>query len=120
MPSSPAASRPASRPAACPGCCANRFDALGSDGLCGLVGAPPLGTEEPLDVNGVLSRGRGIKGIVEGHNVPQVFIPKLIELWRAGRLPIDRLVRAYDFDEINRAADDALAGEVVKPVLRMG
>jgi aryl-alcohol dehydrogenase len=79
-----------------------------------------LGTEEPLDVNGVLSRGRGIKGIVEGHSVPQVFIPKLIELWRAGRLPIDRLVRAYDFDQINQAADDALAGEVVKPVLRMG
>jgi aryl-alcohol dehydrogenase len=51
--------------------------------------------------------------------VPQVFIPKLIELWRAGRLPIDRLVRAYDFDQINQAADDALAGDVVKPVLRM-
>ena len=64
--------------------------------------------------------GRGIKGIVEGHSVPQVFIPKLIELWRAGRLPVDRLVRAYDFDQINQAADDALAGEVVKPVLRMG
>jgi Zn-dependent alcohol dehydrogenase len=25
----------------------------------------------------------------------------------------------YDFDEINQAADDALDGEVVKPVLRM-
>jgi aryl-alcohol dehydrogenase len=103
-----------------PGVLRQSVDALGSDGLCGLVGAPPLGTEEPLDVNGVLSRGRGIKGIVEGHSVPQVFIPKLIELWRAGRLPIDRLVRAYDFDQINQAADDALAGEVVKPVLRMG
>jgi aryl-alcohol dehydrogenase len=95
-------------------------DVLGPDATCGLIGAPPLGTEERLDVNGVLSVGRGIKGIVEGHSVPQVFIPKLIELWRAGRLPVDRLVRAYDFDQINQAADDALAGEVVKPVLRMG
>jgi aryl-alcohol dehydrogenase len=52
--------------------------------------------------------------------VPKVFIPKLIELWRAVPLLIDRLVRAYDFDQISQAADDALAGEVVKPVLRMG
>jgi aryl-alcohol dehydrogenase len=95
-------------------------DVLGPDATCGLIGAPPLGTEEQLDVNGLLSVGRGVKGIVEGHSVPQVFIPKLIDLWRAGRLPIDRLVRAYDFDQINQAADDALAGEVVKPVLRMG
>ena len=67
----------------------------------------------------MLARGRGIKAIVEGHSVPQVFIPKLIELWRAAGCPIERLVRAYDFDQINQAADDALAGEVVKPVLRM-
>jgi aryl-alcohol dehydrogenase len=103
-----------------PGVLRQSVDVLGPDGTCGLIGAPPLGTEEPLDVNGVLSLGRGIKAIVEGHSVPQVFIPTLIELWRAGRLPIDRLVRAYDFDQINQAADDALAGEVVKPVLRMG
>ena len=29
-------------------------------------------------------------------------------------------MRAYDFDQINQAAEDALAGDVVKPVLRMG
>ena len=102
-----------------PGVLRQAVDALGPDGTCGLIGAPPLGTEEPLDVNSVLALGRGIKAIVEGHSVPQVFIPKLIDLWRAGRLPIDRLVRAYDFDQINQAAEDALAGEVVKPVLRM-
>jgi aryl-alcohol dehydrogenase len=102
-----------------PGVLRQAVDVLGPDGTCGLIGAPPLGTEEALDVNAVLALGRGIKAIVEGHSVPQVFIPKLIDLWRAGRLPIDRLVRAYDFDQINQAADDALAGEVVKPVLRM-
>jgi aryl-alcohol dehydrogenase len=103
-----------------PGVLRQAVDVLGPNATCGLIGAPPLGTEERLDVNEVLSVGRGIKGIVEGHSVPQVFIPKLIELWRAGRLPVERVVRAYDFDQINQAADDALAGEVVKPVLRMG
>jgi aryl-alcohol dehydrogenase len=103
-----------------PGVLRQAVDALGPNGWCGLIGAPPSGTEEALDVNAVLAMGRGVKAIVEGHSVPQVFIPQLIDLWRAGRFPVDRLVRTYDFDDINQAADDALAGEVVKPVLRIG
>jgi aryl-alcohol dehydrogenase len=103
-----------------PGVLRQAVDVLAPDSMCGLVGAPPLGTEEAIDVNGLLSTGRIVRGLVEGHSVPQVFIPRLIELWRAGRLPVERLVRAYDFDQINEAAADALAGDVVKPVLRIG
>jgi aryl-alcohol dehydrogenase len=102
-----------------PGVLRQAVDVLASDSICGLVGAPPADTEEALDVNGLLSRGRIVRGVVEGHSVPQSFIPELIDLWRDGRLPIDRLVRTYDFDQINEAADAALAGDVVKPVLRM-
>jgi aryl-alcohol dehydrogenase len=102
-----------------PGVLRQAVDVLAPDSLCGLLGAPPLGTEEKIDVNGLLSTGRIVRGMVEGHSVSEVFIPKLVELWRAGKLPVDRLVRAYDFDQINQAAQDALAGEVVKPVLRM-
>ncbi|HKE81360.1 MAG TPA: NAD(P)-dependent alcohol dehydrogenase [Solirubrobacteraceae bacterium] len=102
-----------------PGVLRQAFDVLAPDSLCGLIGAPPLGTEESFDVNAMLSTGRIVRGLVEGHSVPQVFIPQLIELWRAGRLPMERLVRAYDFDQINEAAADAVAGRVVKPVLRI-
>jgi aryl-alcohol dehydrogenase len=102
-----------------PGVLRQAVDALGTGATCGLIGAPPLGTEEALDVNDVLARGRCVRAVVEGQSVPEVFIPKLIGLWRAGRLPVERLVRAYDFDQINQAADDALAGKVVKPVLRI-
>ena len=103
-----------------PGVLRQAVDALASNATCALVGAPPAGTEEPIDVNALLSRGRIVRAVVEGHSVPQVFIPQLIGLWRAGRLPVDRLVRAYDFDQINEAGDAALAGDVVKPVLRIG
>jgi aryl-alcohol dehydrogenase len=102
-----------------PGVLRQAVDVLAPDSLCGLVGAPPQGTEEKIDVNGLLSTGRVVRGLVEGHAVSEIFIPKLAELWRAGKLPMERLVRAYDFDQINQAAEDALVGEVVKPVLRM-
>jgi aryl-alcohol dehydrogenase len=103
-----------------PGVLRQAVDALAPNSIAMLVGAPPAGTEEPIDTNAMLSTGRIVRGVVEGHSVPQIFIPQLIDLWRAGRFPIDRLIRTYDFDQINEAGDAALAGDVVKPVLRIG
>jgi len=86
-------------------------------GSCGLIGAPPFGAEVALDVNQVLALGRTLKGIVEGESVPDVFLPRLIELWQQGRFPVDRIMTNYGFDEIERAAHDAEDGRVIKPVL---
>lgn len=95
-------------------------DALGPGGVCALVGAPPGGTEVAFDVNMVLARGRTIKAVVEGHSVPAEFIPRLVEFWRAGKLPLERLVRTFPLSAINAAAASAAAGETVKPVLLTG
>jgi aryl-alcohol dehydrogenase len=94
-------------------------DATAPMGVCALVGAPPLGAEVSLDVNAVLSRGRTIRAVVEGESIPSLFIPQLAALWQAGRFPVDRLVRRFDFDEINEAAESAERGDAVKPVLVM-
>ncbi|WP_145909378.1 NAD(P)-dependent alcohol dehydrogenase [Kitasatospora viridis] len=92
--------------------------ALAVGGTLGVVGAPPKGTEVGIDVPQLLDRGPRIIGINQGGSVPQRFLPALIELFRAGRLPVDRLVRAYPFERIERAVADARTGQVVKPVLR--
>ena len=47
----------------------------------------------------------------------ETFIPLLARLWRAGRFPIERLVRTFPLAEIDAAERAAAAGEVVKPVL---
>jgi aryl-alcohol dehydrogenase len=88
-------------------------------GVCCMIGAPPFGTEVSLDMNQIMAVGRTVRGIVEGESVPEVFLPRLIELWRQGRFPIDRIMTYYEFDQIDRAARDAEEGKVVKPVLRM-
>jgi aryl-alcohol dehydrogenase len=92
----------------------------GPGGVCGLIGAPPFGTEVSLDMNQILAMGRSVRGIVEGQSVPDVFLPRLIELWRQGRFPVERIMTHYAFEEIEQAARDAEEGKVVKPVLRMG
>jgi len=66
-----------------------------------------------------LPEGRRTLGIIKGDAVPQKFIPKLIELYQAGQFPFDRLVKFYDFSEINRAIADAKRGDTIKPVLRI-
>ena len=67
----------------------------------------------------MLAMGRTLRGIVEGQSIPDVFLPRLIELWRQGRFPIDRIMTHYSFADIDAAARDAEEGKVVKPVLRM-
>ncbi len=94
-------------------------DSLTLLGVCGLIGAAALGTEVSLDMNTILF-GRTVRGIIEGDSVPDVFIPRLLELYAQGRFPFDRLVEYYDFDRINQAAEDSESGEVIKPILRMG
>ena len=69
--------------------------------------------------NSSLSEGRKTLSIIQGDAVPQSFIPKLIAFYRAGRFPFDRLVKFYDFNEINRAIADARRGDTIKPVLRI-
>lgn len=95
-------------------------DALGSRGALGVVGAPALGTTAEFDVNDLLLGGKTIRGIVEGDSVPQKFIPELVNLYLQGRFPFDRLVKFYNFDEINQAAADSEQGITLKPIIRIG
>jgi aryl-alcohol dehydrogenase len=94
-------------------------EALAPTGVCGIIGAAPLGTEVSLDMNDLLIPGKVVRGIVEGDSVPEVFIPRLVDLYAQGRFPFDRLVQYYSLDEINQAAEDAEKGATLKPVLRV-
>jgi len=94
-------------------------DSTAPGGVCGVVGAPPFGTEVALDVNLLIALGRTVRGIVGGDSVPGVLFPRLISLWRSGRFPFDRLIQTFDFDQINEAAESAERGDVIKPVLLM-
>ena len=94
-------------------------DCLAPLGECGVIGAPAFGTEVSLDVTTILTGGRVVRGVVEGDSVPEIFLPRLMELYLRGRFPADRLMTFYDFDEIERAAHDAETGASVKSVLRM-
>lgn len=94
--------------------------ALRTHGVCGLVGVTPPDKELSFGPNDIMVMGRTVKGILQGDSVPSIFIPRLVELYKQGRFPFDRLVTFYDFDQINQAAEDSERGTTIKPVLRIG
>jgi aryl-alcohol dehydrogenase len=93
-------------------------DSLLTRGTCVLVGSARRGTEVSFEMS-TLQAGRTVRGVVQGDSRPDQFIPHLVDLFVAGRFPIDCLVTFYDFAAINQAAADAVSGTTIKPVLRM-
>lgn len=92
---------------------------LAPRGQIALVAAFAPGATIALDAAHIMSAGRVVRGIVEGSADPQTFIPELLDHYRNGRLPLERLVRFYDFDDILSAIAAGETGEVVKPVVLM-
>jgi len=95
------------------------IDALAPLGVCGIVGAPAPDAEVSMNILTAIVKGSSVVGINQGDPVPREAIPALVELHRQGRFPFEELIRVYAFEDIQQAADDAAAGTVVKPVLRM-
>jgi len=91
--------------------------ALGTMGHGALVGAAAPGTESPFDIGSLLLTGIKISTVIEGDAVPQTFIPKLISLYEAGLFPFDKLVKKYEFADINTAFADSESGDTLKPVV---
>jgi aryl-alcohol dehydrogenase len=98
----------------------NAVAALRTMGSAAVVGASKPGAVLDLDANDLMQSVKSVRGVVEGDSVPDVFIPKLIDLYLAGRFPFDKLVRFYEFDKINEAAADSEKGGTLKPIIRIG
>ena len=92
---------------------------LGSAGMCVVIGVPRAGETVAVDVVNLVGRGLRLVGTNQGDAVPRTFIPQLIELYKQGRLPVEKIVTCFDFAEINQAAEASLNGSAIKPVLLM-
>ena len=66
----------------------------------------------------ILNPSVTLTGLSEGASNPQTFIPELVQYYKEGRLPVERLVKFYDFKEIEKAFEDSHKGVTIKPILR--
>lgn len=87
-------------------------------GVCGLINTAK-GADMTANILDLVLGGKSIRGIHQGDSRPQEFIPYLIDLYRDGRFPFDKLLHFYELADINTALDDMETGRCIKPVIRM-
>jgi aryl-alcohol dehydrogenase len=78
----------------------------------GIGGAPALNERERRE-------GKTWMTTNTGFSVPHLFIAKLLEYYKAGQLPFEKMLRFYPFDEIDDAFEASRACAAVKPVVLM-
>ncbi|MFW9079723.1 NAD(P)-dependent alcohol dehydrogenase [Pseudomonas sp. P2757] len=83
-----------------------------------MTGVLPQGETVEFDAWNLL-RGRRVIGSVMGDTLPEVFIPQLVEYYRQGLLPLEKISRLYPLADINQAIDDGISGKVVKAIVVM-
>jgi alcohol dehydrogenase len=82
------------------------------------AGLPPPGAALPLLLVQMVAEERTVKGSYIGGCVPARDIPRYVALYRAGKLPVDRLMSGrLRLDEINEGFDRLHEGRAVRQVI---
>jgi len=93
------------------------YSFTGRNGTLIVVGAcsPDVVLEVPLAE--LMMTGKSVTSTVEGDATPLVFIPKMIEWYREGRFPIEKLVQYFQAENFSDAIAGMKSGSVIKPIL---
>jgi len=82
------------------------------------VGLPAPDQTATLSPLALVAEGRTIVGSYLGSAVPSRDIPRFADLWRSGRLPVERLVSSrITLDEINEGMDELADGRAVRQLV---
>lgn len=83
------------------------------------VGLPPPDRSMSIPAVSLVAEERVLRGSYMGSAVPSRDIPRYIELYRAGRLPVDRLLtHRLRLEDINLGFDRLARGEAIRQVIK--
>lgn len=82
------------------------------------VGLPRPDARISVSPLGFVAEGRSLIGSYLGSAVPSRDIPRFVELWRAGKLPVESLVSGtITLDQINTGMDELADGRAVRQII---
>ncbi len=88
------------------------------NGATVLVGMPPSGVTATIDPGWLAADGQRILGSKMGSARPVIDVPRIVALYREGRLKLDELITArYPLDEINEAVASSRSGAALRNVI---
>lgn len=84
----------------------------------GVVAVVAVGGEVPIHIHqDLVMHNRTVIGSTEGLSIPSIFIPQLIEEYKRGNFPFDKLITKYSVEELDQALKDTASGKTIKPVI---
>lgn len=89
----------------------------GVGGTLVTAGLPAPGAKSSIEPLALTAGARTIIGSYMGSALPAKDIPYYEQLWRAGKLPVQKLVTTRPLGEINEALDELAEGRSVRQVL---
>lgn len=82
------------------------------------VGLPAPDARSSISPLGLVAEARTIIGSYLGSAVPARDIPRYAQMWREGRLPVEKLISArITLDEINRGMDELADGNAIRQII---
>jgi Zn-dependent alcohol dehydrogenase len=94
------------------------IEALAPGGTCVLIGVPETGATLPLDVRPLVTAERVVRGCSYGSARTREDLPRLVNLYLAGKLKIDELItHRYGLEEANEGFRALAAGELGRGLL---
>jgi alcohol dehydrogenase len=82
------------------------------------VGLPSPSAIANISPLGLVSQARTIVGSYLGSAVPSRDIPRYVDLWRAGRLPVEELISSrISLDQVNTAMDELSEGRAIRQII---
>jgi Zn-dependent alcohol dehydrogenase len=87
-------------------------------GTATIMGMHALKEDVPIPAGPLIAQNQRLLGSFFGSAKPQIDLPRLVELYRAGRLPVDKLItKRYGLDELPQAFHDMESGAVARGVI---
>lgn len=82
------------------------------------VGLPNPAEDLVINALSLVAEGKTLMGSYMGSSIPSRDIPRYIALWRAGRLPVEKLLSSVSpLEEINELLDRLAEGKAIRQVI---
>ncbi|OJJ05602.1 hypothetical protein ASPVEDRAFT_138489 [Aspergillus versicolor CBS 583.65] len=93
------------------------YESLSSLGKLVHIAPTPPDYRFKLDTTALLMSGKTITGCIEGNCIASEALPQMIQWYREGRFPIDKLLTFIPAPDFAKALEGMHDGSVLKPVL---
>ena len=82
------------------------------------VGLPPPSEMLSIPAVSLVGDGKTLMGSYMGSSIPARDVPRYIALWRAGRLPVERLLTSVSpLEDINPLMDELASGRAIRQIV---